>query len=107
MKRTFHFDIKKRLSLMIHQLANRLNETNIFKIKKQYPNLSQEVAAIEESHQERAISALLEMYRMRHTMQIIRYMNLNRGEFSMESYITISGALARFIIKENKIMNEM
>ena len=44
---------------------------------------------------------------MRHTMQIIRYMNLNRGEFSMESYITISGALARFIIKENKIMNEM
>eukprot|EP00354_Favella_ehrenbergii_P009587 CAMPEP_0170454866 /NCGR_PEP_ID=MMETSP0123-20130129/2977_1 /TAXON_ID=182087 /ORGANISM="Favella ehrenbergii, Strain Fehren 1" /LENGTH=178 /DNA_ID=CAMNT_0010717725 /DNA_START=232 /DNA_END=768 /DNA_ORIENTATION=- len=92
---------------MINQLTNRLNESTIFKIKKAFPNLHLELTNISLEAKKKAINLTLEKYRLKHTVQIIRYLNLNRGFFGKDSYITISGALARYIIRENKVVNGM
>ena len=42
-----------------------------------------------------------------HALQIIRFLNKSRGYFSKDSYDSIIGAFASYMLEENDIINEM
>ena len=47
------------------------------------------------------------MHKFQHTIQIIRFLNRSRAHFSKDSYLSISGALAKFVIEQNKTRDSM
>ena len=48
---------------------------------------------LEDCHKKEAIKALLDLHKLQHTIQIIRFLNKSRNCFNQDSYLSVSAAL--------------
>ena len=73
--------------------------------KKQNKQLVKELEIIEDCHKRKAIKKELRKHKYMHTLQIIRFLNKSRGYFNKDSYDSVIGAFALYVLKENKIIS--
>ena len=66
-----------------------------------------DIVGIEDEHKVEAIRSLLKMHKFQHTIQIIRYFNKSGQRYDYDSYHSVSGALAMYIIEESNLAQKM